>query len=75
MLHSGSGTIQLFIENMVNAKHSPDKNCASCSRHKIVWKLAYLNVEMTSLVQEHKNVKKVAYLGVSKLRISFKSIK
>ena len=33
------------------------------SRHKIIWKLAYLDVEMMSLLQKHKIIRKVAYLG------------
>ena len=62
-----TSTIRLFIGYLENAKYPPDKNCVSCSRHKIVGKLAYLGVKMTSLVQEHKNVVKVAYLSVSEL--------
>ena len=39
---------------MENAKYAPDKNCVSCSRHKITWKLACLCVEKTSLIQKQK---------------------
>ena len=42
---------------MDNAKYPPDKNCTSCSRHKIVWKLAYLRVKMTSLVLKHNIIR------------------
>ena len=58
-----------------NTKYPPDKNCVSCSSHKIVRKLAYLGVKMMSLNQKHKTVMSVANLGVSKLHISFKGIK
>ena len=47
----------------------------SRSSHKIVGKLAYLGVKMTSLDRKHKIVMKVANIGVSKLRISLKDIK
>ena len=42
----------------------PIKNCVSCSRGKIVWKVAYLGVKLTSLGQKHNIVRKVNYLGV-----------
>ena len=84
MLHSGSGTILLcccccgffvfFVGYPENAKYPPDKNCVSCSRHKIVWKLVHLGVKMTSLVQKHKSVMKHVNFGVSKLHISFRKI-
>ena len=38
-----------------NVKYPTDKNCISCSRHKIVWKLVCLGVKMTSLVHKHKS--------------------
>ena len=47
----------------------------SRSSHNIVRKLAYLGAKMTSFDQKHKNVMKVANIGVSKLRISFKGIR
>ena len=46
-----------------NAKYPPDKNCESCSRHKIIWKLAHLSIKMTSLIQ---NTKLSAYPGIYK---------
>ena len=45
----------------------PIKMYIKMSRHKIIWKLAYLDVEMMSLLQKHKIIRKVAYLGVRKL--------
>ena len=68
--HAASiGTIHVFKRYPENAKHPPDKNCASCSSHKIIRKLAYLGVKMASLNQKNKIVMKVANLSVSKLRI------
>ena len=55
--------------------YPPDKNCVSYASHKIVWKLAYLDVKMMSFDQKHKPVIKVANLGVTKLCTSFKGIK
>ena len=69
------GTIRLFIGYLQNAKYPLDKNCVSCSGHKMVWKLAYRGVKMVSFIQEQKIVMKVAYLSVSKLHTSFKGIK
>ena len=63
-----------FIGYPENAKCPPDKNCVSCSRHKISQKLAYLSVKMMLLIQEHKFVRKVADLSVWELHISFKGI-
>ena len=72
--HAASiGAICLFIGYLENAKHPPNKNCVSCSKHKIVWKL--FGVKMMSHFQKHKIVMKVAYLDVSKFHISFKGIK
>ena len=64
-----------FIGYQENAKYPPNKSCVSCSSHKIIWKLVYLGIEMTSLDQKHNIVRKVANLCVSKLCISFKDIK
>ena len=64
-----------FMWYQEKAKYLPDKNCISCSRHKIVLRLAYFGVKMTSLFQEHKTVRKAAYLGKLELCISFKDIK
>ena len=64
-----------FIGYQENEKYSPDKNCVFCSSHKIILKLAYHAVKMTSLDKKHKIVMKVASLGVSKLRISFTDVK
>ena len=68
-------TCFFFIQNPQNAIYPCDKNCLSCSCHKIVWKLAYLSVKMMPLNQKDKIVMKVANLGVSKLCILFKDIK
>ena len=57
-------TYNLFIGYPENAKYPPDNNCISCSRHKIVWKLAYLGVEITLLILKHKIVRKVSFFGV-----------
>ena len=64
-----------FIAYPENAKYPHEKNCVPCSSHKIVWKLAYLCVKMTSLYQRYKLVMKITNLGVSKLLISVKDIK
>ena len=69
------GTIHFFIGYPENVKYPPNKNCLSCSSHKIIRKRVYLSVKMTSLDQKHKTVMKVACLGVSQLCISFKYIK
>ena len=63
------------ISYLENTKYPLDKNCVSCSGHKVVWKLAYRGVKMVSFIQEQKIVMKVAYLSVSKLHTSFKGIK
>ena len=49
-----------FIGYQENAKYILDKNCLSCSRHKIVCKLSFLNVKMTQLVKKYKTVMNVA---------------
>ena len=36
------GTIYFFLGHPESAKYSPDRNCASHSSHKIVWKLTYV---------------------------------
>ena len=61
---ASTGIIWIFIRYPENAKYSPNKNCMSCSRQKIVWKLAYLRVKMTSLIQKRIIIKKVAYYSV-----------
>ena len=45
------GTIRFYfsIGYPENAKCPPDKNGVSCSSHKVIGKLAYLGVKMTSL--------------------------
>ena len=58
-----------------SAKYPPDTNCISYSRHEIVWKLTYLGVKMTPLIQKHKIVMKATYLSVTNLHFSFKGIK
>ena len=63
------GTIR-FIGYPENANVHPIK--IAYRAHKTAWKLAYLGVKITPLVQKHKIVRKVAYLCVRKLRISFK---
>ena len=68
-------TIHFFIEYSQNAKHPPDKKYVSCSSRKIVRKLAYLAVKMTSLDLKLQIVMKVPNLRVSKLHISFRDIK
>ena len=65
----------VFIGYLEDAKYPPDKYYISCSRHKILWKLAYLSVKMTSLDQKHKIIINFANFGVSKLHISFQDIK
>ena len=65
----------VFIEYPEIAKCPPDKNGVSCSRHKLVRKLAYLGVKMSSLYQKDKIITRVANINVSKLRISLKDIK
>ena len=45
-------TIHFFTGYMENAKYPPDKNCVSCSRHKIIWKLAYLRVRKLCILFE-----------------------
>ena len=64
-----------FVGYPENAKLLPHKNCVSCSRYKIIWKLASCSVKMTSLVKKHKNIMKVAYRDISKLCISSEGIK
>ena len=44
----------LFLGYTGKAKYLLDRNCASCSRHKIVWKFACLGRKMTPFVQKHK---------------------
>ena len=50
----------IFIQYPENAKYPPDKNCMPCSRHKIMWKLAYLIVKMTSLIQKLEIVRTIS---------------
>ena len=64
-----------FLGYPENAKYLPNKNCISCSNHKIMSKLAYLSVEMMSLDQKHKNHHESCSICVPKLRLSFKGIK
>ena len=54
------GTICFFIGYLGNAKYPPNKNCVSCSSHRVVLKLAYLNVKITLLDQKRKVIVKVA---------------
>ena len=65
----------VFLGYPENAKYPPDENVVSCSSHKMVGKLAYLGLKMTSLNHKHKIVVKVASIGVSKLHISLKDLK
>ena len=46
------------------AKYPPHKHSVLFSRYKIVKKHAYLGIKMTSLVQKHKILGKVASPGV-----------
>ena len=57
----------LFTGYPENAKYPPDNNCISCSRHKIVWKLAYLGVRITLLFLKHKIVRKVSCFWCMKI--------
>ena len=65
----------VFLGYPENTKYPFHKNCVSSSWYRIIWKLAYLGVKMTSFIQKHKLVVKVAYFGVAKFSISFKGIK
>ena len=50
-----------------DTKYPPYKSCIyiSCSRHKIVWKLAYLSVRMMSLIQK-QTIRKVSFFQCMK---------
>ena len=58
------GTIHSLKGTPKKAKYPPNKNCISCSKQKNVWKLVYFGVKMKSLVQKHRIIRDIAYLGV-----------
>ena len=69
------GTIHSLKGTPKKAKYPPNKNCVTYSRHKIVWKVAYLGVsnhQESCLSQCKKTVKNFSKSGEKMLRFDLR---